>query len=314
MDFINLRLGTFIHFNSATFQFNRTDDVIDWEYDNENSGEARKYPFCEKDWNPTKLDCTEWAQVAKSAGCAFAALTAKHHEGFSIWNSEYTSHCVKNASVTTDVVKEYLDAFREEGIVAGLYFSILDLTHGIGRKSCTQEQKQFIKNQLTELLTNYGEIPFIMVDGWGSPWGGPSFDALPFEELDAHVKSIQKDCLLMNIGALDDIAHTDIAFFENAAGQEVAPDFAGPGVSCNKLTRTWFWRHDDPKTPCTDANWAIEKMNEYFPINVNFMLNLSPNTNGRIDENLKNEFEKIGKNVAFPAKLTDIPSSWEEER
>lgn len=307
--FINLRLGTFIHFNSATFQFNHS-EVEDWEYGHENFGEARKYPFDPKDWNPTELDCEGWAKAAKAAGCRFAALTTKHHEGFALWHSAYTDHCVKNGTVKTDVVEAYLKAFRGEGIVAGLYFSVLDLTHGIGRRSCTDEQKAFIKNQLRELLTNYGEIPFLMVDGWGSPWGGPTFEMLPFEELDSFVKSIQPDCMLMNIGASDGLAHTDILFFENAAGQDVGGSFSGPGVSCNKLTRTWFWRADDPVTAPTSPQWAIDKMKHYFPMNVNFMLNISPNIKGKMDENLRTAFEEIGKYMTLPEPLEELPEGW----
>lgn len=307
--FINLRLGTFIHFNSATFQFNHS-EVVDWEYAHENFGEVRKYPFDPQDWNPTELDCEEWAKAAKSAGCRFAALTTKHHEGFALWPSAYTDHCVKNGTVKTDVVAAYLKAFRSEGIVAGLYFSILDLTHGIGKRSCTDEQKVFIKNQLHELLTNYGKIPFLMVDGWGSPWGGPTFEMLPFEELDDFVKSIQPDCMLMNIGASDGLAHTDIVFFENAAGQEVGGNFSGPGVSCNKLTRTWFWRSDDPTTGPTAPEWAIEKMKYYFPMNVNFMLNISPNIKGKMDKNLRDAFMQIGNSVRLPETLETIPQDW----
>ncbi len=307
--FISMRLGTFIHFNSATFQFNNT-ELTDWEYGHENFGEPRKYPFNERDWNPTELDCEGWAAAAKAAGCEFAALTTKHHEGFALWPSRYTDHCVKNGTVKTDVVAEYLKAFRAAGIEAGLYFSILDLTHEIGKKSCTEAQKTFIKNQLEELLTGYGRIPFLMVDGWGSPWGGPSFEALPFEELDLFVKSIQPDCLLMNIGASDGLAHTDIVFFENAAGQEVKGDFKGPGVSCNKLTGTWFWRSDDPIKAPMSAEWAIQKMNGYFPMNVNFMLNISPNIKGKMDDNLREAFEKIGKAVSLPGSIEELPEGW----
>lgn len=308
-NFINLRLGTFIHFNSATFQFYDS-EVIDWEYDHENFGKPRLYPFPEKDWNPVKLDCKQWAETAKSAGCRFAAMTAKHHEGFALWPSTYTSHCVKNATLCTDVVAEYLKAFQEAGIIAGIYFSILDLTAGIGKNSCTKLQKEMIKGQITELLTNYGEIPFLIVDGWNAPWGGPSYEMLPFEELDSLVKSLQPDCMLMNIGCSEGLAGTDVVFYENAAGQEVDKTFQGPGVSCNKLTNTWFWRSTDPMAELTSTEWAIEKMKTYFPMNVNFMLNLSPNLQGQIDENLIKQFEEIGKMVAFPEPLEELPERW----
>ena len=72
--FINLRLGTFIHWNSAAVQFHANPDIIDWEFDLENGGEPRRYPFPESDWAPRAPDCDRWAQIAKSAGCRFAVL------------------------------------------------------------------------------------------------------------------------------------------------------------------------------------------------------------------------------------------------
>lgn len=309
LNFINLRLGTFIHFNSATVQFHSS-EIIDWEFDHENGDEPRLYPFDEKDWNPGELDCGQWAAVAKSAGCRFAALTTKHHEGFALWPTAYSEHCVRNAACKRDVVREFLEAFRREGIAAGLYFSILDLTAGIGRNACTAEHKKLIQGQIRELLTQYGEIPFLIVDGWNAPWGGPSYDMLPFDELDSLVKSLQPDCLFMNIGCSEGIRGTDVVFYENAAGQEAEGDFSGPGVSCNKLTRTWFWRKEDPVTPSADAQWARQKMDGYFPRNINFMLNISPNPMGKVDANLAEAFRAVGNCAALPAPLTQLPDGW----
>ena len=73
MDFVNERLGTFIHWNSAAAQFHDSKDIIDWEYGVENGGDARQYPFNEADWNPRHLDCKQWAKIAKSAGCPCSA-------------------------------------------------------------------------------------------------------------------------------------------------------------------------------------------------------------------------------------------------
>lgn len=307
--FINMRLGTFIHFNSSTIQFHSS-EMEDWEYDCENNDNPRLYPFDEKDWNPSHLDCDQWAAVAKSGGCKFAAYTAKHHEGFATWPTAYSEHSVKNATNKTDVVAAYLMAFRNVGIEAGLYFSILDLTAGISKKSCNEEQKKIIKGQITELLTHYGDIPFLILDGWNAPWGGPSYEMLPFEELDDLVKSLQPDCLLMNIGWTEGIDGSDILFFENGAGQDVYSDFKGPGVLCQKLTGTWFWRASDPVTSPASASWALEKMHQYFTMNVNFVLNLSPNKEGRIDDNLAKEFEIIGKELVLPEPIKEIPSGW----
>jgi alpha-L-fucosidase len=307
--FVNQRFGMFIHFNSAAFQFADT-EIQDWEYGHENHDEPRRFLFDPKDWNPDRLNCAQWAQAAKSAGMKFAALTAKHHEGFSLWPSRFTEHCVKNATSQRDVVREYLDAFRQEGIAAGLYFSMLDLHHQIGRKKCTPEDKQFIKNQIEELLTGYGDIPFLIIDGWKAPWGGPNFDDLPFEEIDEWVKQLQPECLLMNISGQSSLDQTDIVFYENAAGQEIEDSFAGPGASCNILNKTWFWRKSDPTMELKTVDWALDKIHESNKHNVTFLLNGAPNQQGLLDVNILDRFKEIGERYRQPADLITIPENW----
>lgn len=307
--FINLRFGAFIHFNSGTVQFN-TGDIEDWEYDHENANMPRRFPFNEQDWNPQNLNCKRWAEVAKSGGCKFAVYVAKHHEGFATWPTAYSEHCVRNAVNKTDIVADYLKEFRAAGIEAGLYFSILDITAGINRKSCTEEQKKMIKGQLTELLTNYGEIPFLILDGWNAPWGGPSYDMLPFEEINGLIKSIQPDCLVMNIGWIKNIEGTDIMFFENGAGQEIHKGFEGPGILCQKLTGTWMWREIDRTQLTGTADWALKQMNDCFNKNVNFILNLTPNKDGTIDDILADEYVKIGQKLVLPSPVKTIPAGW----
>lgn len=308
-DFVDMRFGSFIHFGSASVQFPDS-EVEDWEYGVENGGEPRRYPFRESDWNPVNLDCGAWARTIKSAGCRFAALTAKHHEGFCLWPSAFTDHCVKNAAVKTDVVAAYLSACRAEGIVAGLYFSVLDLTAGIGRNSLNDGQREMVKGQITELLTGYGEIPFLIIDGWAAPWGGPSYDALPFAEIDGLVKSIRPDCLLMNIGCTGGIAGTDIIFYENGAGQDVQDGFCGPGALCQKLTRTWFNRSDDRFSPVKSAEWVMGLAERYFPMNIALLLNLSPRADGSLEQNQVDEFSRIGRMLTLPGPIDTLPDGW----
>lgn len=311
-DFVNERLGTFIHWNSAAAQFHDSKDIIDWEYGVENGGDTRQYPFNEADWNPRHLDCKQWAKIAKSAGCRFGILTTKHHEGFCLWDSKYTEHCVRNATNKTDVVAEFLSAFRAEGMKAGLYFSILDLTSKLGRYEFTEAHREMVLGQITELLTNYGEIPYLVIDGWNAPWGGPSYKTLPFEEVDALVKKLQPNCLLMNIGCTEGIKGTDIVFFENGAGQDVDNGFEGPGALCQTLTTTWFNRDEHKDQPVKSADWALKLMNRCFGMNVTFIMNLSPDPDGVVGDNLAERFAEIGKEVKFPAPLEEIPAGWQK--
>ena len=122
-NFINKRFGTFIHFNSASVQF-QTGPVIDWEYGCENDGTPRRFPFLPLDWNPDQLDCAQWAKIAKSAGCRFAALTAKHHEGFAMYHSICSAYNVVDATPWgRDILKELQLACERHGMRLGLYYS-----------------------------------------------------------------------------------------------------------------------------------------------------------------------------------------------
>ena len=112
----------------------------------------------------------------------------------------------------------------------------------------------------------------------------------------------------MNIGCTEGISGTDVVFFENGAGQELTPGFAGPGALCQKLTRTWFYR-DDEKEP-KSADWALGLMEQCFASHANFMLNLSPDPDGRIPAPLAERFAEIGARVSFPAPLAELPAGW----
>lgn len=148
-EFVDLRCGMFIHFNMPTF-FNE-----DWP-----DPDAAPELF-----NPVRMDCKQWAKAAKSANMTYGCLTTKHHSGFCIWDTKTTDYSVMSSPFKRDVVKEYADAFRAEGMKVMLYYSILD-THARLRPKCiTPQHIEMIKEQLRELLTNYGEITALIIDG-----------------------------------------------------------------------------------------------------------------------------------------------------
>lgn len=117
-------------------------------------------------FNPTKLDCRQWARAAKAGGFKIGILTAKHHDGFCLWPSKYTEHSVKNAPWKNgqgDVVREFVDAFRAEGLKVGLYLSPWDRhekTYGDSPR-----YNDYYCAQLTELLTEYGPLYEVWFDG-----------------------------------------------------------------------------------------------------------------------------------------------------
>ena len=143
-------LIAFAHFGMNTF--------TDREW-----GEGSEDP---KRFNPSDFEAAQWASVLKEAGVRLLILTAKHHDGFCLWPSRFTEHCVRNSpwrGGKGDAVREVVDALREKQIRVGLYLSPWDRnqpTYGDSPK-----YNQFFRNQLRELLTNYGPIDEVWFDG-----------------------------------------------------------------------------------------------------------------------------------------------------
>ena len=142
--------GLFTHFGMNTF--------TDREW-----GDGHEDPRL---FNPTRFDARQWARTARAGGFKYVILTAKHHDGFCLWPSRYTEHSVKHSPWRQgygDVVREFVDAMRDEGIRPGLYLSPWDrheATYGDGPR-----YNQYYIGQLTELLTQYGTIVELFFDG-----------------------------------------------------------------------------------------------------------------------------------------------------
>ena len=166
-DFVDLRFGMFICLGILTY-------TGSWGQPN--------LPI--NQFNPTNLDCNQWATAAASAKMKFGVLTTRHHDGFALWPSRASTFNVGSISWRSgkgDVVQEYVTAFRAKGLEPGLYYSIWDSTQNNGSNGAlSASQMQYIKTQLTELLSNYGKIPFLVLDGWAWKMGHRN---APFAEI-----------------------------------------------------------------------------------------------------------------------------------
>lgn len=283
--FVDDRFGMFIHFNMPTYMNQ------DWP-DPEASPEL---------FNPKKLNADQWAKAAKSANMSYGCLTTKHHSGFCIWDTKSTDYSVMNSPYKKDVVKQFADAFRANGLKVMLYYSILDTHHKLRPNQITPDHIKMIKTQITELLTKYGKIEALIIDGWDAPWSRISYDDVPFDDIYHLVKSLQPECLVMDLNGAkypaEGLYYTDIKTYEMGAGQRMSADAKRmPSLACLPINTSWFWKTDFPTIPIRDVDKLVTET--IVPLNnnsCNFILNVAPNRDGLIDENALEGLKKIGK-------------------
>ncbi|RZM27482.1 MAG: carbohydrate-binding protein [Pedobacter sp.] len=296
--FVDLRFGMFIHYNIPTYQNE------DWA-----DPEASAAIF-----DPKKLDCDQWAKAAKSANMTYGCLTTKHHSGFAIWNTKTTEYSVMSSPLKRDVVKEFTDAFRANGLKVMLYYSILDTHHKLRPNSITPAHIKMVKAQLTELLTNYGEIGAIIIDGWDAPWSRISYDEIPFEEIYTLIKSLQPNCLVMDLNAAkypaEALFYTDIKSYEQNAGQHISKESNRlPAMSCLPLNNSWFWKSSFPNEPVRNPSSMVN--DNIIPLNdalCNFMLNVAPNRDGLLDDNALAALKEIGNTWSNKGPVAKLPA------
>lgn len=168
--------GMFIHFGINTF--------------NETEWSDGSLPV--SSYHPDRLDCDQWIKTAKEAGFRYVILVTKHHDGFCLWDSRYTTYDVASSPVTTDVVAAVAKACKKYGIALGLYYSLWDRHEPAHNNTDPQVYVTYMKNQLTELLTQYGNICEVWFDGgWAkkpADWDIPA--------VYAHIKRLQPNCMV----------------------------------------------------------------------------------------------------------------------
>jgi alpha-L-fucosidase len=270
--FVDLRFGMFIHFNMGTFH------DAEWVLPGQDP----------KSFNPTALDCTQWAAAAKSAGMKFAVLTTKHHDGFCLWPTKFTSYNVMNSSYPHDIVKMYVDAFRAAGITPCIYFSIWDRNQGIAKGSVTAADLDFIKGQLTELLTNYGPIPLLVTDGW--TWQMGHQEAV-YQVIRETVKSLQPNCLIVDHTGMTEPYEEDLINFEHFT---VPTGNIYASTQGNSIMPKWFWHPGYDSLNPMPLSSMVGRLNTCESRYCNFLANCPPGPTGQLGQNIVQRLAEVG--------------------
>ena len=256
-------------------------------------------------FNPTAFDAREWAKVCKDGGLKMIVLTAKHHDGFCLWPSKYTTHSVKSSpwrGGKGDVVREVADACREAGIDFGVYLSPWDRHEPAYGDS--PRYNQYYLNQLTELLTGYGTVSELWFDGACGEGPNGKRQVYDFQAYWAKVRQLQPGaCMFSDVGP-------DVRWVGNEQGFASDPNWAmiqrgkmGLGQSNPDQTHGLV---DGPDFVPTEVNTSIrpgwfyhakedDKVkslgqlldNYYASVGMNgvYMLNIPPDRRGLMHEN-----------------------------
>ena len=306
------RFGMFIHFGAYAVPARG-----EWVKSNlrMTTGQYQKYIDA---FNPVDFDAKEWAKAAKAAGMKYAVLTAKHHDGYCLFDSKLTDYKLSTRFNGRDLVREFLDAFRAEGIRVGLYYSIIDWHHpdylNVGNHPQRQDSEyskrnfnwdnylQYMHGQIEELVSNYGKIDIMWFDFAFDDYSGEKWKA---KELVEMVRNHQPDIILDNRletrdgnSSKDKLVKT-LGDFETP--EQDVPDAAiydkygnpVPWETCMTLNDSWGYNE-------SDKNWKSPELIVHSLVNCvskngNMLLNVGPDARGRIPEESINILSEVGK-------------------
>jgi len=246
-----------------------------------------QYEILAKHFHPRPNAAREWARLAKRAGQKYMVMTTKHHEGFCHWDSKLTDYNAVQQGPGRDLVREFVDAARAEGLRVGFYYSLMDWHHPDGATCKTDEaaRKRFVEythGLIRELLTNYGKIDVLWYDvSWPlTPAGWES------ERMNQMVFELQPDIIVNNRNGLD-------GDFSTPEQHITASEAGRAWETCMTLNDSWgFNRGDDAwKTPKTIVgNLATCALG-----GGNYLLNIGPEPDGSIPPPTVACLEAVGK-------------------
>ena len=275
-------------------------------------------------FDPDLFNPQDWAKQAKAAGMKYVVLTAKHHEGFCMWDSKYTDYKVTNTPAKRDLIKEFVDAFRAEGIKIGFYYSLIDWHHpdftidvnhpqrldgGRNPNEATlakyaemnkgkdmSRYRQYMKDQVTELLTNYGRIDIIWFDFSYPGTAGKGRDDWDSKGLLELTRSLQPDILVDSRLDLIDVPggwdfmtpeQYKVSSHVKVNGKEV------PWETCQTFSGSWGYYRDEQtwKSPAQ----LIELLAESVSKGGNLIMNVGPTARGEFDYRAQDRLASFAK-------------------
>lgn len=293
--FVKDRFGMFIHWGlysqPARHEWVKNREMIhDTDY--------QKY-F--EHFDPDMYDPKVWAKAAAEAGMKYFVITTKHHEGFCLWDSKYTDYKATNTKAGRDLLREMVDAFRAEGIRVGFYYSLIDWHHPhftIDRVHPDREREdreelnkgrdikvyaQYMRDQVRELLTEYGQIDILWFDFSYPGEDGKDHNDWESEKMLKMIRELQPNIIInnrLNIPGAEDIV-TPEQFIPSS--QPVDAD-GKPQVweGCHTFSGSWGYHRDESSWKSVDM--LVRMLVEHVSMNGNLLMNVGPTARGFFDD------------------------------
>src|ERR1041385_258696 len=275
------RFGMFIHWGLYSVLGRH-----EWVMENEAIPAVEYEPLAKK-FRPKPNAARDWARLAKAAGQRYMVMTTKHHEGFCNFATQTTDYNAAKQGPGRDLVKEYVEAARAEGMRVGFYYSLMDWHHPDGARCANDEQARrrfvyYIHGQIRELLTNYGKIDILWYDvAW--PLDAQGWES---EKMNRMVFELQPEIIVNNRNQLEG----DFATPE----QRIQAESGGRAwEACMTMNDSWGYQHADDnwKTPKTIIRNLITCARD----GGNYLLNIGPKGDGSIPEESVRIMTAVGK-------------------
>ncbi len=262
------RFGMFIHFGLYSVLGRH-----EWAMEQEGIPVA-EYQQLAKQFNPQPHAARAWAKLAKSSGMKYMVMTTKHHEGFCLFDTKLTNYCAPKQAAGRDLVAEYVEAARAEGMRFGFYYSLMDWHHPDGARCKTDEAARrrfvaYIHGQVRELCTNYGKVDILWYDvSW--PLTPEGWESVQMNQM---VRKLQPDIIINNRSGIPEDFQTP---------EQRIQAYDVPWESCMTMNDSWgFQRADDNwKSPKTIVRNLLTCTRDQG----NYLLNIGPKGDGSIPD------------------------------
>lgn len=267
-------------------------------------------------FNPDLFDPSEWAKKAKAAGMKYAVITTKHHEGFTMFDSDFTDYKITNTPYGKDIIKEWVEAFRNEGLGIGFYYSMIDWHHPeytidrVHPQSASSQQeydemnksrdmsvyRTYLKNQVREILTNYGKVDILWLDYSFPGQFGKGRDDWGSVELMKMVRTLQPGIIVNDRADLKDFAGGWDFTTPEQFKVEKWPEIDGkriPWETCQTFSGSWGYYRDEHTWK--DKKQLLVLLIESVSKGGNLLLNVGPTARGTFDYRADNALAEMGE-------------------